>query len=637
MKRVLYGIFLALLLMIPAPQAAAQNEAIFKFEQFIQDYYKNPDPDQVPGLLLNLMDTQYFETGEVFKQNRQLLYAYAFGRIAEEEPSLVPLYIKMFDKASLPGKAFLVNVFQVCGNDEVKTFLEKVKEKEDNKDIKPLIEDALERNMPLPFDPLTKEIKIPYDIEMLWAEFFVSGNEEAIRRVLSLVDKPDIIREKILAYLNGDEVTGNKQLLLVRIRKVIGIAIDPETNEIPVTGDLGALMMSRIRQQIASNNDFELLMDQIDVPTEEFLTVATKAEAVRTLETYALRNDKVLKLCQQAIPDVEGLGKDFLLNLAFRGEFRRDNNGQARDYLMELIARNPDQLLLHAVLAEVYLALDDTEAAANQVDFLSRRDPAVAFQLKRMVELKRLDAWGDAAEADGEPIEDLTVLLSSIKAKSKSVSSYQTHVVMGDDKQTVLSWDADFVAPDRYSVEQGLYRDKGVLVDKWIAIGKDVYRFLGEWVHDGEGVSGLADISEKLRMDKWTSLLPDKSGIQATRLNIKGQEVVRLSFEPDFTEGFFARPISDEIKDQKATLWVNADNKYIRKAKLEINAVDPQGKTVKVVYDQEFFTHGADLIIDKPARVREMPKDQKSESGEGSENEGANVESSDEEAAQVAE
>lgn len=623
MKRVLCGIFLALLLMIPVPQAAAQNEAILKFERFLQDYYKNPDPDKVPGHMLNLIDTEYFESGDVFRQNRQLLYAYAFGRMAEEEPSLIPIYTKIFEKTTPQGRAFLVNVFQVCGNDEVVAFLKKVKDQEAYKIVQPIIDDALGQGIPLAFDPLKNEIDIPYDIEMLWAEYFISGNEAAVKRIISKVAEPDIIRQKVENYLRSDADQQDKDLLVERVLRVIGVEIDPETFQATIDTDFGALMMSRIRDQSITAEAFDDLLAQIGMPDDDFLKVTTKAEAVRSLEAYAFRDDKVLKVCQAALGEYDGETKDFLLNLAFRGEFQRKNNAQARDYLMELIARNPDQTLLHAVLAELYLGMDDIEAAANQIDFLSRRDPLIAYNLKRRVELKRLDAWGDAAQAEGEPIEDLTVLISGIKAKSKSVDSYQTHVNLGDEDATVIAWDADYVAPNRYSVEQGLYRPEGILIDKWITIGSDVYRFMGQWVQDGDGVSGLAEISQKLRMDKWTDLFPDKSKITASLLNINGKEIVRLTFVPDFTEGFFAKPIAPDIQEQKATIWVDADNKYIRKARLDINAIDPTGNPVNVVYDQEFFSHGVDLIVEKPARVREMTQKQESPKDEVTQDEAA--------------
>lgn len=609
MKRVFISLFLTISVLFMPQMASAQNESIVRFEKFLQEYYQAPDADQVPRYLMEVIGSEFFMTGEVFRQNRQLLYAYAFGRMAELEPSLIPLYMKIFDTAPLEGRLFMVNVFQVCGGDAVRKYLQDSMNDPAFEKVKPLIEAALSQEFPLAYDPFVKEINIPYDIEMLWVEYFLTGNSKAIERIVSVLGREDMIRDKVKAYFASDASQEDKALLAERVTKVLAVDVDPTTYEFNSIADFGSILMGRARSRSITVDDFEEFLDQVEISNEEFIRVSTKAEALRSLEAYARRDELVLEAVEDQVMKIDGSSKDALLNIAFRGEFRRGNNEKARDYLLELITRVPEQPLLHAVLAEIYLAMNDIAAATNQVDFISRRDPQIANNLRRIVEKRRVGAWGEQADADGEPVADLSLLVSTVKAKVKNIQSYQTNAIIGDRQAPVIAWDADYEAPNTYAVEQALFRQDGVLVNRWMIVDNEILRFMGAWVIDKENDSGFQDLSDNLRMVKWANILPAGDSIRSARISVDEEELIRLTFSVDKSTGFFRQPLSDDIRGRTIQMWVDADSKLIRRGLLTVDTVNDNGDPLSVIYEQMFFSFNSDLPIERPEQVlEEMPE-----------------------------
>ncbi|MBZ0166812.1 MAG: hypothetical protein K8I00_08390, partial [Candidatus Omnitrophica bacterium] len=257
------------------------------------------------------------------------------------------------------------------------------------------------------------------------------------------------------------------------------------------------------------------------------------------------------------------------------------------------------------VLAEVYLALNDIESAANQAEFLSRRDATIANNLRRLIGKRRIDSWGDQADKEGAPVTDMAVLLASVKAKNKSLDTYQTYVMIGDGKIPVVAWDVDYVAPDRFSVEQGVWRDQGVVLNKWIAVSGEVFTFLGAWIRDSERVSGYDDLSEKLRIDKWLDMLSEGNNVVAERISVNEVPKIRLEFEPARVRGFFRQPITENVTKQTVAIWLDQDSKFIQRAVLTVGTVDEKEKPIEVIYEQTFFNQNLDLKVEVPENVVE--------------------------------
>lgn len=144
-----------------------------EFNNFITYYYLNSQPDKAPLVLSK------FISSDLFKSNQTAdiygMQSYIFGRIAQMEPKLIPEYMNIFNETTHEGRIFLLMIFQICGNQQVKEFLQTKLEDEKFVNERRDIKNVLEGGVPVNFNPLKRGIKDGADLDYLWAEFFVTG------------------------------------------------------------------------------------------------------------------------------------------------------------------------------------------------------------------------------------------------------------------------------------------------------------------------------------------------------------------------------------------------------------------------------------------------------------------------------
>ena len=76
------------------------------------------------------------------------------------DPSLIKKYEKLFDETSHDGRLFILKIFQICGNEQVKTFLSnKLKDRRFTKENEE-ISAALKEKIPLELNLVAKEAKM---------------------------------------------------------------------------------------------------------------------------------------------------------------------------------------------------------------------------------------------------------------------------------------------------------------------------------------------------------------------------------------------------------------------------------------------------------------------------------------------
>lgn len=152
--------------------------------ELLMYYYLNPQPEKIPLLLEDLLSSEMFKNKQLRQTKNIESNAYAFGRIGQLEPSVIPKYEALFKKTSHKGRLFILQILQVCGNEQVEKFL-----KEREKDWaflgeKRAISEALKTGIPIEFDALTIPIHEGCDLDYLWWDFMVTGKKELVLRII---------------------------------------------------------------------------------------------------------------------------------------------------------------------------------------------------------------------------------------------------------------------------------------------------------------------------------------------------------------------------------------------------------------------------------------------------------------------
>lgn len=173
----------------PHPSDRSQKDSMIddnlkKNLEFPTFYYQNPQPRKAGQVLKNILNSSFFN--ESYPDNAHSLdtMAYFYSRIARSEPSVVDDYLALFKIGSYEQRCYVLKILQVCGNQRVIDYFKDGLEQNSFGKEKERIEYAIQKGIPIQFDPLTRPIKEAGDLDFLWMEFMATGKEEAVIKVI---------------------------------------------------------------------------------------------------------------------------------------------------------------------------------------------------------------------------------------------------------------------------------------------------------------------------------------------------------------------------------------------------------------------------------------------------------------------
>ncbi|HOW36573.1 MAG TPA: hypothetical protein PL155_09220 [Candidatus Omnitrophota bacterium] len=262
-------------------------------------YYSNPQPDKIPGALKNYLLSEFFNSSQPTEFYAS--FSYLVGRIAKAESSLIPEYLKIFDSATHNGRVFLIMVFQICGNEQVKEYL---RTKLDDKNFakeKGDIENILTRGIPISYNPLKREVKDGVDLDALWAEFFVTGEKEPIVKIVDVLTREDRFKNKLRSWMSEKHTKREIRNLNTLVSGTM-IKVDLENGQLDSDGDMDCLYSASL-----SNPGIEMQRSKtgiqirkiLGLSQDDLVYMATKGAAMWSLKANAEQHPKVLEYCKQ--------------------------------------------------------------------------------------------------------------------------------------------------------------------------------------------------------------------------------------------------------------------------------------------------------------------------------------------------
>lgn len=131
-------------------------------------------------------------------------------------------------------------------------------------------------------------------LDLLWGEFFVTGQAAPIERIFSALDWDDRVRQRLAAWLRERSLfRGSKRRAAASTLASAGIVVDLERKVIVSTGDLDCLCFSLAEQRVPI---FKML--PFELTPDEVKTLGTKASALWSLRLNARDHDKVAEVCR---------------------------------------------------------------------------------------------------------------------------------------------------------------------------------------------------------------------------------------------------------------------------------------------------------------------------------------------------
>jgi len=262
--------------------SAAELDA---FERVTSGYYRDPDP-----ALAALAARQWLRmlaAADDAQVARMMVLFYLFARISQVSPAARDGFAPILDAYDGPH-ADLVRRLRAAGDDA-----------------------SFPSVLALP-------IERPESLDLLWAEFFVTGRPDAVLRIVSTLDWPDRIRPRLEAWLHERALLGGaKRREAAAKLAAVGLEVDLERRTIVTPGDLDCLVFAIAERRVRI---FELL--PFGTTEEDLNALAIKASALWSLRLNAQAHDLVATICREEATRAGGPARRLLAEAGNGGDGR---------------------------------------------------------------------------------------------------------------------------------------------------------------------------------------------------------------------------------------------------------------------------------------------------------------------------
>jgi uncharacterized protein (TIGR03066 family) len=156
-------------------------------------YYTAPDPAFGPRMLKELLKKENLEH-PFFANNDHLqnINAALLGAIAAGKPKIVRAYEAAFVETPPAGQRLVIRALRHCGDQETVNHIDAWRADRRCAEVRSEL-DALKKHLE---DPRRKPVRDlparePKDLDLLWANFFITGEYAPVARILDVLDLPD--------------------------------------------------------------------------------------------------------------------------------------------------------------------------------------------------------------------------------------------------------------------------------------------------------------------------------------------------------------------------------------------------------------------------------------------------------------
>ena len=172
---------------IPSLVCYAEDADSDDFERFSTYYYLNPEPQRLPAVLENFFKSETFSDEQACDEHCRNIISYFFARATGSEQNLIENYKSLFENGTHKQRVFLLKILQLCGDEQVSIFLKSKLKEEAFAGEKEQIRQVLKEGIPIEFGLINEPINEAGDLDLLWVEFMTTGNDEAVKRIISVL------------------------------------------------------------------------------------------------------------------------------------------------------------------------------------------------------------------------------------------------------------------------------------------------------------------------------------------------------------------------------------------------------------------------------------------------------------------
>jgi hypothetical protein len=176
-------------------------------------YYQSPDPAFGPQMLKDFLKKENVDH-PWFKKNEFVLVLVGaqLGDIATGKPRIVRAYESELAGAPLTGRRVILRALTNCGDKATLKRVDAWLADERYANVRTELE-ALKKHLE---DPKRKHVrdrpaKTPDDLDLLWSNFFITGEYTPVSRILDVFDQPDARENAVLKRVARWSLDSNLQ------------------------------------------------------------------------------------------------------------------------------------------------------------------------------------------------------------------------------------------------------------------------------------------------------------------------------------------------------------------------------------------------------------------------------------------
>lgn len=231
------------------------------FRAVTTGYYRDPDAQLAAGALRHWL--RILASTDEGQTDRMMVLFYVFARISQVSEAARDAFEPILRAFDGPHAELVGRLLEVAGD--------------------PTFPNAVQA-----------PIKDSGFLDLLWGEFFVTGQAAPIERIFSTLDWDDRVRQRLEAWLREPSLfDGAKRRAAASTLASAGVVVDLARKVIVSTGDLDCLCFSIAEQRVPI---FKML--PFALAPDEMNELATKAAALWSLRLNARDHDKVAEVCR---------------------------------------------------------------------------------------------------------------------------------------------------------------------------------------------------------------------------------------------------------------------------------------------------------------------------------------------------
>jgi hypothetical protein len=167
--------------------------AVPEFGPRLETYYRKPDPKIAEQFLAELLKPENIDH-KWFNDHADVLdiMGTQLGDLANGHEELVRRYEAAFAQTTLKGKRVIVAALKVCGDETSQKVVAGWLTDAAHKDVKNEL-DGLSKHLTDPKREHFRElpVKAPHDVDLLWGNFYITGEYEPVSAILDIFDRPE--------------------------------------------------------------------------------------------------------------------------------------------------------------------------------------------------------------------------------------------------------------------------------------------------------------------------------------------------------------------------------------------------------------------------------------------------------------